>query len=495
MSNELDLLFSLMFDESINETTSVVSKSSAVHAANDPNKCQQHTITQSSTTTVAADTPPLNIQTTPETTCQEPTQSPSVTANKNINQAETITENAHVKDDEFINIFCTPVQEQGETSSRHSTEPCVKTSLHEVALKNKRDEENTIICNKAPLVAKGYGQKEGIDFEVSFAHVARLEAVRLFILYIAHKSFPVYHMDIKTTFLYGHLKKKVYVNQPDPFVDPYHPNQVYRLKKANMDSNKLQGRGIQIHQSPRGIFINQAMYAQVIFKKHGMTSCDSTGTPMATTHLDADLSDTPVDQTKYHSMVGTLIYLTTSRPDIIHATCYCARYQAKQLEKHRTAIKWNFRYLKDTINMGLWYPKDTGFELTSFSYSDHTGRLDSHKSTSSGIRFLGGNKLVSWSSKKQDCTSMSLAKSNYVSLSVCCAQVLWLTTQLTDYGFHYDKIPMYCDSKAAIAISCDPVHHSLTKHIDDKYRFIKEKVEKGIVSLFFVTKALSEVRF
>ncbi|GJW09919.1 retrovirus-related pol polyprotein from transposon TNT 1-94 [Tanacetum coccineum] len=125
--------------------------------------------------------------------------------------------------------------------------------------------------------------------------------------------------------------------------------------------------GIQIHQSPRGIFINQAKYAQEILKKHGMTSCDSIGTPMATKHLDADLSGTPVDQTKYRRMVGALLYLTTSRLDIVHATCYCARYQAKPTEKHLIAVKRIFRYLKNTINMGLLYPKYTSFDLTAFS--------------------------------------------------------------------------------------------------------------------------------
>ncbi|GJS34444.1 hypothetical protein Tco_0532826 [Tanacetum coccineum] len=162
---------------------------------------------------------------------------------------------------------------------------------------------------------------------------------------------------------------------------------------------------------------------------------------------------------------------------IVHATCYCARYQAKPTEKHLIAVKRIFRYLKDSINMGLWYPKDTGFELTAFSDSDHAGCLDS-------------------------------LEGEYVSLSAFLLPhnfVLWLRTQLTDYGFHFDKIPMYCDSKAAIAISCNPVQHSRTKHIDVRYHFIKEQVEKGIVELFFVgteyqladlfTKALSEDRF
>nr|GEX44972.1 retrotransposon protein, putative, unclassified [Tanacetum cinerariifolium]GEX45543.1 retrotransposon protein, putative, unclassified [Tanacetum cinerariifolium] len=316
-----------------------------------------------------------------------------------------------------------------------------------------------------PLCKNVINMKKGL-ISKSFAPVARLKAVKLFVAYVAHKSFPVYHMDIKTSFLYGPMKEEVYVNLPDGFVDLYHPDQVYRLNKAlyglkqalrawydelpNFLVSKGFSKGyidptlfitkhgedillvqiyvddiifgIQIHQSLRGIFINQAKYAQEILIKHGITSCDSIGIPMATKHLDADLSKTSVDQTKYRSMVGALMYLPASRPDIVHATCYCARYQAKPTKKHLTA----------------------------------------------------------------DCTLMSSTEAEYVSLSACCAQVLWLRTQLTDYGFHFDKIPMYCDSKAAIAISCNPVQHSRTKHIDVRYHFIKEHVEKGIVELLFV---------
>ncbi|GJW91909.1 retrovirus-related pol polyprotein from transposon TNT 1-94 [Tanacetum coccineum] len=450
MSNELDFLFSTMVDELLNGTTPVVSKSSAVTTANAPDKHQLHNTTPSTSITVATDTPPLNIQTTPKTTSQAPTQAPTVTATENINQVETQKENVQVNEDEFINIFNT--------------------------LKNKRDEENTVIRNKARLVAKRYNQQEGIDFEESFAPVARLEAVTLFIAYVAHKSFPIYHMDVKTAFINRPLKEEVHVNQPDGFVDPHHPDKVYCLKKALYElkqalrawydelfnflvskgfskgsidptlfitkkgedillvqiyvddiifgstNPKLSKKfeklmhnkfemfmieelkfflGIQIHQSPCGIFINQAKYAQEILKKHGMTSCNSIGTPMATKPLDADLSRAPVDQTIYCSMVGALMYLTANL--------------------------------------------------------DHVGCLDTRKSTSGGIQFLSGDKLVSWSSKKQDCNLMSLAEPEYVSLSACCAQVLWMRTQLTDYGFHFDKITMYGDSKASIAISCNLV--------------------------------------
>ncbi|GJY01705.1 hypothetical protein Tco_0359857 [Tanacetum coccineum] len=137
-----------------------------------------------------------------------------------------------------------------------------------------------------------------------------------------------------------------------------------------------------IHQSPRGIFINQAKYTLEILKKHGMDKCDSIVTPMVTTlKLDADLSGTPINQTRYRSMIRSLMYLTSSRPDIVQALCYYARYQERPTEKHLKEVKRIFRYLKGTINMGLWYPKDSGFELSAFSDADHAGCLDTRKST------------------------------------------------------------------------------------------------------------------
>ncbi|GKA41939.1 retrovirus-related pol polyprotein from transposon TNT 1-94, partial [Tanacetum coccineum] len=324
ISNELDLLFSLLFDELLNGTTQVVSKSSVLTNADAPNQRQQQHPTPSTLTTIATNTPPLNIQITPETTSQAPTQVPTITTTKNINQAKTNKENANVKEDEFINIFSTSIQERGDTSSRHvdssnmhtfyqrhpsehhwmkdhpleqvighpsqsirtilqleiDGETCmfsltvsqiepknIKEAMANFAWieamqkeihqfdrldvwelddrplckniinmkwiwKNKRDEENTVIHNKVHLVAKDDAQKEGIDFEESFAPVAWLEAVQLFVAYAAHKSFPVYQMDVKTTFLYGPMKEEVYVNQLEGFIDPYHPDQVYRLKKA-----------------------------------------------------------------------------------------------------------------------------------------------------------------------------------------------------------------------------------------------------------------------
>ncbi|GJV51915.1 hypothetical protein Tco_1447656 [Tanacetum coccineum] len=172
---------------------------------------------------------------------------------------------------------------------------------------------------------------------------------------------------------------------------------------------------------------------------------------MATAKIDADLQCTQTDQTKYRSMIGGLMYLTASRPNIAFATFVCARYQARPTKKHLKEVKRIFRYLRQSINKGLLYSKDFGFVLIVYSDADLAECLDDFKSTSEVLQFLG-DKLVSWSSKKQDSTAMSTTKAEYVSLSACCAQVIWMRTQLLDYGYRYNKIPMYCDSKSAIAI-------------------------------------------
>lgn len=263
--------------------------------------------------------------------------------------------------------------------------------------------------------------------------------------------------------------------------------------------------GLQIIQTPSGIFIHQHKYTMEILKKLGMDKSDSISTPMLHRHkLDEDKSVKPVDPTKYRSMIGSLVYLTSSRPDIQFVVYMCARYQSRPTEKHLTAIKRIFRYLKGTTQMGLVYPKDSGFELIAYSDADYAGCQIDCKSTSGTAQFLG-EKLISWSSKKQNHTALSTAEAEYISLSGCRAQVLWMNTQLTDYGFFYDKIPIYCDSKSAIVISCNSVLHSRTKHIAVRYHFIKEHVEKRTVELYFVktdyqiadffTKSLPPERF
>ncbi|GKF19449.1 hypothetical protein Tco_0068087, partial [Tanacetum coccineum] len=154
-----------------------------------------------------------------------------------------------------------------------------------------------------------------------------------------------------------------------------------------------------------------------------------------------------------------------SRPDIAFATFICARYQARHMVKHLKEVKRIFRYLRQSYNMSLLYLKDSRFELIAYSDADHAGCKDDFKITIGGLQFLG-EKLMSWSSKKQDCTAMSTVEAEYVSLSACCAQVIWMQTPLLDYGYNYNKILMFCDSKSFISTSCNPGQHSCTKHIN-----------------------------
>ncbi|GJV89787.1 putative reverse transcriptase domain-containing protein [Tanacetum coccineum] len=226
-------------------------------------------------------------------------------------------------------------------------------------------------------------------------------------------------MDVKNCFLLGMLRsRRRLLCQPEGFIDADH--QVYVDDIISWFQHTL------VNQSPRGIFINQSNYVLEILKKYGMEACDPVGTPMEIKDkLDLDQNGSPVDATKYRSMIGALMYLTSSRPDIVHATCLCARYQAKPTEKHLKEVKRIFRYLRGTVNTGLWYTKDSGFELTGFSDADYAGCKDTFKSTSGGAQFLG-EKLVSWSSKKQDCTALSTAEAEYTRFTRCVLPFLFV---------------------------------------------------------------------
>ncbi|GKB46727.1 retrovirus-related pol polyprotein from transposon TNT 1-94 [Tanacetum coccineum] len=219
--------------------------------------------------------------------------------------------------------------------------------------KVKTDEFGRVLKNKARLVAQGFKQEEGINFEESFVPVARIEAIRIFVANATNKNMMIFQMDVKTAFLNGELKKEVYISQPEGFVYQDNPSHVYKIKQA------LYG----LKQAPR--------------------ACDSIDTPMVEKNkLDEDLQGTPVDATLYRDMIGSLMYLTSSRPDLIYAVYLCARYQAKPTKKHLNAVKRIFRYLKGTINMGLWYSKDTGMSLIAYLDADHAGCQDTRSSTS-----------------------------------------------------------------------------------------------------------------
>ncbi|GJV76176.1 retrovirus-related pol polyprotein from transposon TNT 1-94 [Tanacetum coccineum] len=290
-------------------------------------------------------------------------------------------------------------------------------------------------------------KEEVIDFEESFEPVARIEAICIFIANATNKNMTIFQMDVKTAFLNRELKEEVYVSKPEGFVDQDNPSHVYKLKKA------LYG----VKQAPRAwydmllsflisqhfskgavdptIFTWKAGNDLLLFKKWMMGKMSfflglqiSQNIPMVEKNkLDEDLQGTPVDATLYCGMIGSLMYLTSSRPDLIYA---------------------------GTINMGLWYSKDTGMSLTAYSDADHAGCQDTRRSTSRSAQFLG-DKLVSRSSKKQNSIAVSSTEAEYIACYGCCAQILWIRSHLTDYGFTFNKIPLNCDNKSMIALCCN----------------------------------------
>ncbi|GJY50424.1 retrovirus-related pol polyprotein from transposon TNT 1-94 [Tanacetum coccineum] len=244
--------------------------------------------------------------------------------------------------------------------------------------RNKTNQRGIVVRNKARLVAQGYRQEEGVDYDEVFTPVARIEAIRLVLAFALFMGFTVYQMDVKSAFLYGTIEEEVYVNQPLGFVDPEFPNSVYKVEKA------LYG----LHQAPRveqrkdSIFLSQDKYMYDILKKFGFSSVKTVSTPMETHKpLSKDIAGTDVDVHLYRSMIGSLMYLTSSRPDIMFVVCACSRFQVQPKASHIHAVKRIFRYLKGQPTLGLWYPKDSPMDLISYSDSDYAGASIDRKST------------------------------------------------------------------------------------------------------------------
>ncbi|GJX72328.1 putative ribonuclease H-like domain-containing protein [Tanacetum coccineum] len=417
--------------------------------------------------------------------------------------------------------------------------------------RNKRDERSIVVKNKARLVAQGFRQEEGIDYDEVFAPVARIEAIRLFLAFASYMGFTVYQMDVKSAFLYGTIEEEVYVHQPPGFVDPAHPNKVYKVIKALyglhqaprawyetlssflMENGFRRGTidktlfikkkksdimlvqvyvddiifgstkksmctefeecmhkrfqmssmgeltfflGLQVKQQPDGIFISQDKYVADILKKFDFLSIRTATTPIESNKpLVKDEDGVDVDVHVYRSMIGSLMYLTASRPDIMFAVCACARFQVTPKASHLNAVKRIFRYLKHQPKLGLWYPRDSPFELEAFSDSDYGGASLDRKSTTGGCQFLG-RRLISWQCKKQTIVANSTTEAEYVAAANCCGQVLWIQNQMMDYGFNFMNTKIHIDNESTISVIKNPVAHSRTKHIDIRFHFIRDCV-------------------
>ncbi|GJW49064.1 putative ribonuclease H-like domain-containing protein [Tanacetum coccineum] len=365
--------------------------------------------------------------------------------------------------------------------------------------RNKKDERGIVVRNKEKLVAQGYTQEEGIDYD---------------------------KMDVKSAFLYGIIKEEVYVCQPLGFEDPQFPDKVYKVEKA------LYGP----HQAPRAWYetlstyliengfrrgiIDKTMFIKkdkddILFDAQDIPDefyrgthfllRVTTSTPMEPNKaLVKDEEANSVDVHLYRSMIRSLMYLTTSRPNIMFVVCACARFQVTPKMPYLHVVKRIFRYLKGQPKLGLWYPRDSPFNLEAFFDSNYAGASLDKKSTTGGCQFLD-KRLISWQCKKQTIVANSTTEAEYVAAANCCGQVLWIQNQMLDYGFNFMNTKIYNDNESTICIVKNPIFHSKTKHIKIRHHFIKDSFEKKLIQVIkiytdhnvtdLLTKAFDVSRF
>ncbi|GKD47933.1 hypothetical protein Tco_1276909, partial [Tanacetum coccineum] len=241
--------------------------------------------------------------------------------------------------------------------------------------------------------------------------------------------------------------------------------------------------GLQVKQKEDGIFISQDKYVAEILKKFDFANVKTASTPIETQKpLVKDEEASDVDVHLYRSMIGSLMYLTASRPDIMFAVCACSRFQVTPKSSHLSAVKRIFRYLKGKPKLGLWYPRVSSFDLESYSDSDYAGANLDRKSTTGGCQFLG-RRLISWQCKKQTIVATSTTEAEYVAAASCCGQVLWIQNQMLDYGFNFMNTKIYVDNESTIYIIKNPVYHSKTKHIAIRHHFIRDAYEKKLIQV------------
>ncbi|GJY63662.1 putative ribonuclease H-like domain-containing protein [Tanacetum coccineum] len=406
-------------------------------------------------------------------------------------------------------------QEEPKTISQALKDESWVEAMQEELLqfKNKRDKRNIVVKNKARLVAQGQRQEEGINYDEVFAPIARIEAIRLFLAFASYKGFLVYQMGIKSAFLYGTIEEEVYVHQPPGFVDPAHPNKVYKVVKALyglhqaprawyetlssfllengfrrgtidktlfIKKNKSDIMLVQVYvddiifgstkksmctefeevkQQPDGIFISQDKYVADILKKFDFYSI-KTATPIESNKpLVKDEDGVEVDVHEYRLM-----------------------FQVTPKASHLHAVKRIFRYLKHQPKLGLWYPRDSPFELEAFSDSDYAGASLDRKSTTGGCQFLG-RRLISWQCKKHTNVANSTTEAEYVVAAHCCGQVLWIQNQMMDYGFNFMNTKIHIDNESTICVVKNLVYHSRTKHIEIRHHFIRDCYEKRLIDV------------
>nr|GEU89991.1 hypothetical protein [Tanacetum cinerariifolium] len=357
----------------------------------------------------------------------------------------------------------------------------------------------------------------GHDYDEVFALVARIKAIRLFLAYASFKDFVVYHMDVKSAFPYGKIEEEVYVCQPSGFEDPEFPDRVYKEictefekmmhKKFQMSSIRELTffLGLQVIHKDDEIFISQDTYVNEILKKFSFSTVKTVITPMETSKpLMKDENANDVNVHLYRSMIGSLMCLTSLRPDIKFGVCVCSRFQVTPKVSHFHDVKRIFRYLKVQPKLGLWYPKDLPFNLEAYTDSEYAGASLDRKSTTGGCQFLR-SRLISWQCKKQTIVANSTSKAEYVAASNCYEQVLWIQNQMLNYGYNFMNTKIFIDNESTICIFKNPVFHSKTKKFKIRHHFIRDSYEKRLIYMIkihtdhnvvdLLTKAFDVSRF
>ncbi|KAJ0452174.1 putative RNA-directed DNA polymerase [Helianthus annuus] len=447
--------------------------------------------------------------------------------------------------------------------------------------KTKLGVDGKIVKHKARLVVKGYSQLHGIDYQETFAPVARFETIRVVISVAAQRGWELHQLDVKTAFLNGELSEEIYVNQPEGFVKKGDEDKVYRLKKAlyglkqaprawysridgyfsqhgyvrsinepNLYVKKVNNDfiyvclyvddivytsssaklikefkacmeqefemsdmgllklflGLEVNQTPKGVFLSQKKYAKSLVSKFGMDGCKAEVTPMnANEKLFLDDKADKVDEVMFRSLVGGLIYLTHTRPDLAYSVSLISRFMQSPSKLHLGAAKRILRYVASTIGFGIWYERGVPVQLLGYTDSDWASSIDDRKSVSASVFNLGSG-AVTWSSKKQNTVALSSTEAEYVASSAATSQAVWLRRILCDLGLVQESpTVIFCDNHSAINLSRNPVLHGRTKHIEIKHHYVRDMVAQQEISLEYcgtemqvadvLTKALGREKF
>jgi hypothetical protein len=448
--------------------------------------------------------------------------------------------------------------------------------------KTKLNLDGSIHKHKARLVAKGYAQKPGVDYNETFAPVARLDTIRTLIALAAQKGWKLFQLDVKSAFLNGMLDEEVYVEQPEGFEVKGSSHKVYKLYKAlyglkqaprawyseidayltsckfersaseatlytRSDSEggqiiisiyvddivytgssermmtefkrEMMQRyemsdlgllhhflGIGVLQTNQGVFIHQSKYAKSLLTKFGLEDCNPVAIPLTVGEkLKKEDGSEPADEGLYRRIVGSLLYLTATRPDLMYSASLLSRFMSCPTKKHMGIARRVLRYVQGTLDYGIEYTRGKSATLIGYCDADWGGSEDDSRSTS-GYAFSFGSGVFSWASVKQSTVALSTAEAEYVSASEATAQAIWLRFVLEDFGeMQAEATPLYCDNMSAISMAKNPVFHQKTRHINRRYHFIRESLKEGLINMQFCrgedqladifTKALPKDRF